>query len=73
MDRETSLGFGCLAIIWGGVEIYFSTAVTLNLNRPSTFIHLDEDPFLFWLLCGIKIFVGVLGVVYFFVGENKKG
>lgn len=71
MNKEPSLVFGCVLIIWSIVEMYCAVAFSLNLRTASSLIYKTSDPNFFYFVCGVKLFVGLLGVLYFFVGKDE--
>lgn len=66
MDRSASLVFGLVAIIVGITEFFLGSAFTVSLKSPANLIHKIDDPNYFYFLCGIKLFLGGIGIIHFF-------
>lgn len=70
MDKSASLVFGMVALVWGGIEFFTGSALTLSLKTPAHMIEKADDPNSFYFLCGLKVAIGCLGLIHFF--HKKK-
>lgn len=73
MDRSASFVFGLVALIWGATEFFVGSAFTLSLKTPANLIHKVDDPNFFYFVCGVKLFIGGVGLLHFFYkGKQSK-